>query len=80
MDLKLDDDSISVTQGAVGNSNLPASDYIYGVYSCNPILILEKGMHTIKLRLRAGDITNAIAHVNNRRLVVLKGFYQGGAS
>lgn len=80
MDLTLDDDAISVTQGEIGNSNLPAGDYAYGVYSGNPILIVEKGMHTIKLRLRAGDITNAIAHVNNRRLIVLKGFYQGGAS
>jgi len=80
MDLTLDDDAISVTQGEIGNSNLPASDYIYGVYNSNPILILEKGTHVLKLRLRAGDITNAIAHVNNRRLVVLKGFYQGGAS
>lgn len=80
MDLTLDDDAISVTQGEIGNSNLPAGDYAYGVYSGNPILIVEKGIHTIKLRLRAGDITNAIAHVNNRRLIVLKGFYQGGAS
>ena len=79
LELNIDGAYIAGTLGYVGLESLAASGHLHGCYGTHTVIILEKGSHTLKMRIArlAGDAT---AYVTERRITILKGFYQGGAT
>lgn len=77
--LVIDTTDLPATEGHIANWADASSGYwVKGVYSCHTVAILEKGIHTIKLRVRMMGGTGVTAYFYDRRLSALKGFYQGG--
>jgi len=77
--LVVDTTDLPATEGHIANWADASSGYwVKGVYSCHTVVILEKGVHTIKLRVRMMGGTGVTAYFYERRLSALKGFYQGG--
>jgi hypothetical protein len=78
--LLLDDNQISGTFGWIGKVPLAAGEDLRGNYSIHSVAIPTKGSHTIKMQMKAGIVSGSTSYAYDRRLSVLKGFYQGGTT
>lgn len=77
--LLMDGYDISGTFGWVGFVELSPSQSIRGHYSTHTVQVLAKGSHTLKLQMIA-NIAGSTARAWDKRLSILKGFYQGGST
>jgi hypothetical protein len=77
-DLTLDGNPLPVTLAWIGGYCLNNS-WLSAPYSVHTIAIVEKGSHIIRLRMKA-NVINSTANAYERRLSMLKGFYQGGST
>lgn len=76
--LLMDDVQITGTMGET-SSLVPTGGLLYGTYHIHTVAIKEKGTHVLKLQTRALTTYNSVG-VYDRRLSILKGFYQGGTT
>jgi hypothetical protein len=76
--LLLDGNYVPVTYGMIGGYCLSASHFD-APYSIHTVAIVGKGSHVLKIQMCAVQI-NSIAYAIQRRLTILKGFYQGGTT
>jgi hypothetical protein len=76
--LTLDGNGLPVTDCVIGGY-CPNQSQFNAPYSVHTVAIVEKGSHTIKIRMRA-MLANTTAWAFDRRLSILKGFYQGGTT
>jgi hypothetical protein len=77
--LVMDSTEIPASYMSLGRLDGSNSASFFGCYSTNNVLIVEKGSHTLKLQL-ASYVADKIVAARSRRLTILKGFYQGGAT
>jgi hypothetical protein len=76
--LLLDGNYVPVTYCTIGGYCLSAS-HLDAPYSIHTVAIVVKGSHVLKIQMCAVQI-NSIAYAIQRRLTILKGFYQGGST
>lgn len=74
--LTIDDSEISATNMTFGA--YPVYQW-YGDYGVHSVAALDKGIHTLRMRFRSYS-TEITVKARDRRLTVLKSFYQGGAT
>jgi hypothetical protein len=77
--LLLDDSDISGTFGWIGKVEMAPNEILRGCYSSHSVAIITKGTHTVKMQMIA-NIAGSTARAYDRRISILKGFYQGGAT
>jgi len=77
--LLLDDSEMPITNGWIGSNQCHANQQLTGDYSLHTIAIVVKGTHNIKLQMKC-YASSMIVYAYNRRLSVLKGFYNGGTT
>jgi len=77
--LTLDGTDVDTTSGHVASDEPATLGYwLKSGYSCHDVLIVEKGSHTLRIAVRMMGGTGVTAYYYDRRLSILKGFYQGG--
>jgi hypothetical protein len=76
--LTIDGNSVPATDCIIGGY-CPNNAQFSAPYSVHAVAIVEKGSHTLKIRMRA-MVANTTAWAFDRRLTIIKGFYQGGTS
>jgi hypothetical protein len=74
-ELTLDGNAVPATYAYLGGMG----EQWEGMYSAHVVLIVAKGSHTLRMRMRAAFV-GVTAYARHRRLTILKGFYQGGAT
>jgi len=77
--LELDGTNIETTFGIIGFAWLVPNGLIRGTYCPHTVAIIQKGMHTLKIKMRTLS-TDIVAYAVDRRLSVIKGMYQGGTT
>jgi hypothetical protein len=76
--LKIDGSFVATTEALLG-SPLQQGKKFLASYSTHSVAILPKGSHTLQLCMRA-EYSGTTAYCTSRRLTIMKGFYQGGAT
>jgi hypothetical protein len=77
--LLLDGNYISGTFGWIGKVEFTVNEALHGHYSMHTVAIVPKGSHTLTMQMIA-NIGGSTARAYDRRLTIIKGFYQGGAT
>lgn len=75
--LLLNGNYISGTFGWIGKHEFTAGEILHGHYSMHTVAIVPKGSHTLTMQMIA-NIGGSTARAYDRRLTIIKGFYQGG--
>jgi len=77
--LLLDGNYMSGTFGWIGKVEFTVNEILHGHYSMHTVAIVPKGSHTLTMQMIA-NIGGSTARAYDRRLTIIKGFYQGGTT
>lgn len=77
--LYIDTTFVTASHGQLGGHTVASGGLHHSNYSCHSVQVVEKGSHTLKLKMATGEL-NTTAYAISRRLTILKGFYQGGTT
>jgi hypothetical protein len=77
--LVVDESELTATKGYIGERLPTTGDYLYGCYSMHTVVTITKGLHTLRMQM-AVAYTTSTAKAYDRRLSIIKGFYQGGTT
>jgi hypothetical protein len=77
--LLLDGNYISGTFGWIGKVEFTVNEALHGHYSMHTVAVVPKGSHTLTMQMIA-NIGGSTARAYDRRLTIIKGFYQGGTT
>ena len=76
--LTIDNNDVLQTPASLG-CPLNQGSYFYSPYNTHSVAVIAKGSHTLRLLMLA-VYAGTTAYCHNRRLTIIKGFYQGGTT